>query len=409
MDLASIEAVALSSPIDPPQLRDFAGGQRTIRKRDAVLLRIETRDGAIGYGPAGATSSAMREHFDDASQQRFARLVNQRVAPELEGTTITQPADITQPMARLKVPDSVHSEIQGAIDIALYDLWGKRQGAPIYELIGDGNVTRTLDLYASAGMYMDPMGYLDQARTLERCGFYGYKFRPGIGPAGDREIIDRLGNSLGEMAIMVDAHTWWKSPAYDYHTVETLVRSWAAETYWIEEPVSPEAYDQYLSLAETGARLAGGESEPSPDGLLNLAQTGAVRYLQGDVRHHGGYTGCLSVCAYCGEQPDIDFIPHHFGTYLGLIANAHLIAGASTRNLLEYPIFEHDPHLSPIVDSDPGMYPFPLAFDIIDTELHIDDGQLRVPDGPGLGVDVNEEVLDTYPFQPGAWTTFAYD
>jgi L-alanine-DL-glutamate epimerase-like enolase superfamily enzyme len=169
--------------------------------------------------------------------------------------------------------------------------------------------------------------------------------------------------------------------------------------YWVEEPVHPEAHDDYEAVAaNTEIPLAGGESEPSPEGLRLLADTDAIRFLQADVRHHGGFTGCWDVATYCANRP-IRFVPHNFGTHLGLVANAHLIAAVPEAKLLEYPVFGND--LA-------SMYPFDLAADILSTDIDISDGRLQVPTGPGLGVEINFDVLDEYSYIEGPWTEFEY-
>lgn len=220
--------------------------------------------------------------------------------------------------------------------------------------------------------------------------------------------MELVAAAVDEMEFMLDAHTWWKlRDSYDRDTVRGLAEHAARRgAYWIEEPVEPDDRDGYVDLAGTGAPLAGGESETSPAGLVELARTGAVGFLQGDVRHHEGFTGCYSVAEFCRGR-DVEFVPHNFGSWLGLVANAHLTAAAPEVRLLEYPVFEGDPVLE--AASDPGMYPFDLAFGIIDGEPDIQDGSLTVPDGPGLGVDVDLGVVEEYPFIDGPWTEFCDD
>jgi L-alanine-DL-glutamate epimerase-like enolase superfamily enzyme len=83
-----------------------------------------------------------------------------------------------------------------------------------------------------------------------------------------------------------------------------------------------------------------------------------------------------------------------------LVANAHLVAASPSHPLLEYPVFGDDVG---------AMYPYPLATDILETELTIDNGCLALPNGPGLGVDVDETVIEEYDYIEGAWTEFIYD
>ena len=409
MKLADVTAHALSSPIEPVQERPFAGGVRRLHKRDVVVVLLETADGLRGVAPAGASSSAMREFFEDASQATFAAAINEHVAPALSGAEVETAADIPDLLAASELPDRIQSEAAAALDVAYHDVRGRRQGVGIGELLANAhetNLTSSMELYASAGMYMEPAGYGRQAELLETAGFLGYKYRPGIGPDHDRETVDLLADRLTDSEFMLDSHTWWKTPGdtYDRSTVVNLVEHAGKRgAMWVEEPVEPDDYDGYRTLGRLGVPLAGGESEPSPEGLISLAETGAVSFLQGDVRHHGGYTGCWRAAAAARER-DITFVPHHFGTWLGLAANAQLVAALPDGELLEYPVFTDDPVLR--TDEDPGMYPFDLAYDIIEETPTVEDGTLTIPDGDGLGVTFNDEVIDAYPFQEGPWTEF---
>ena len=411
MDIARIHGHALSSPIDPPQDRPFHGGFRRLLKRDVVLVVVETTDGTRGVATAGASSSAMREYFEGDSQGTFADVVDGAVADALEGESIADPAGAHDVLADSDLPGHLLTEAISAVDVALWDIRGREADAPIYELLAeeyDTDPTTEQPLYASAGMYMEPEGYVEQAEVLEDLGFFGYKYRPGIGPDGDRRTVELLADALDETEFMLDVHTWWKlRDAYGDDVVRDLVEH-AAErgAYWIEEPVAPDDHEGYVELAETGAPLAGGESEETPAGLVDLGRTGAVDFLQGDVRHHEGFTGCEPAIEYCRGR-DVEFVPHNFGTWIGLVANAHLVAAAPEVQLLEYPVFENDPVLGG--DPDPGMYPFDLAFEIIEGEPAVEDGRLTVPDGPGLGVEVNLDVIEEFPFVDGPWTEFHYD
>ncbi|MGQ3413809.1 mandelate racemase/muconate lactonizing enzyme family protein [Natrinema sp. LN54] len=411
MDIARVDSYALSSPIDPPQDRSFHGGTRRLNKRDVVLVVLETRDGEQGFATAGASSSAMREYFEGDSQGTFADVLGGTVADALEGETITEVTDAHDLISDTNLPAHLQTEAISAVDVALWDLRGKELGTPVYDLLTDEYETEPAEempLYASGGMYMEPEGYVEQAEVLEEEGFFGYKYRPGIGPDGDRRTVEQLAAATDEMAFMLDVHTWWKlRSSYGDDTVQNLVEHAAREgAFWIEEPVEPDDHEGYTSLAEHGAPLAGGESKESPSGLVELGETGAVDFLQGDVRHHEGFSGCRPAIEFCRGR-DVEFVPHNFGTWLGLIANAHLVAAAPEVRLLEYPVFENDPTIDG--RPDPGMYPFELAFDIIDGEPDIDNGTLTVPDGPGLGVDVNLDVIRDYPFADGPWTEFHYD
>ena len=405
MRLTEVTVHSLSSPIEPAQERSFHGGVRRLRKRDFVLVVVESADGTVGYAPGAATSSAMREHFEGASHDDFADLMQTRVADTVADVDVTSPADIAQAVRGLDLPTKVESEAIGVLDVAYHDIRGKEVGAPVYDLLADGDVDpEPLDLYASAGMYMEPEGYAEQARAIRDRGFTAYKYRPAGPPETDEEVVRRIRETVGDdMGVMVDAHTWWKlgEKSYSFETVVDVVESMAEyDPYWVEEPVEPADYDAYDRLCDrVDVPVAGGESEESPEGLLRLAETG-VRYLQGDVRHHAGFTGCWRAVEACAGRDDVTFVPHNFGTQLGLVANAHLVAAQPETPLLEYPVFG---------DDTAGLYPFPLAEDVVADELSIRDGTFEVPDGPGLGIEIDESVVDEYPYIEGSWTEFEYE
>ncbi|WP_435361752.1 mandelate racemase/muconate lactonizing enzyme family protein [Haloarchaeobius sp. DFWS5] len=413
MNIAAVAGYALSSPIDPPQDRSFHGGTRRLLKRDVVLVVVETADGERGVATAGASSSAMREYFEGDSQGTFADVVEGPVAAVLEGETIDEIADAHGLIDEADLPPHLRKEAVSAIDVALHDIRGKELGAPIYELLAEefeSEPNTEMPLYASAGMYMEPEGYVEQAELIEELGFMGYKYRPGIGPEGDRRTVKLLTEATDEMEIMLDVHTWWKlQDSYGDDVVHDLVKhATDCGAFWIEEPVEPDDRVGYKALTETGVPLAGGESEESPAGLVELGQTGAVDFLQGDVRHHEGFSGCRDAVEFCHGR-GVEFVPHNFGTWVGLLANAHLVAAAPEVRLLEYPVFERDPLLTPHVDGDPGMYPFDLAFDIVEGQPSVDDGVLTLSDDPGLGIEVDFDALEDYPFTDGPWTEFHYD
>jgi len=343
----------------------------------------------------------MREYFEGTSHSDFASVLEERVAPAVTGDPIDDPDEIRERVKQIGLPTMLESQAISVLDIAYHDILGKRQGAPVYELLADGDVTPHMPLYASAGMYMPPRRYAEQAAAIQERGFGGYKYRPGLGYDDDLRTIELIREAVGDgMAIMIDAHTWWKmgESSYSFTDLVDLVKEMEAfDPYWLEEPVPPADYDAYRQLAaEVNVPLAGGESEESPEGLIELAETGAVRFLQGDVRHHRGFTGCWEAVEHCREG-SVTFLPHNFGTYLGLVANAHLAAAIPLEGYLEYPVFG---------DDTAGMYPFLLAEDILVDDLAIEDGSFTVPDGPGLGVEVDMGVIEAYPHIEGPWTEF---
>src|SRR5262249_24345032 len=155
---------------------------------------------------------------------------------------------------------------------------------------------------------------------------------------------------------------------------------------WLEEPIPPDDHEAYLALKEKDILpLASGEHEPSEERYLDLILTEAVDYVQMDVCCQGGYAMGRRLFSEIARQgPRFAF--QSGGRALEVIAAAHL--GICWPEMVvewrEYPCYS-----SP---GQAGMYPFPLASDILKQPLERDRGELIVPRGPGLGVEVDESV-----------------
>ena len=290
-----------------------------------------------------------------------------------------------------------------AVEIALYDAVGKALNVPVSELLG-GRVRDRIRLYGSAGMYMSPEKYAEEAAAIAALGFTAYKMRSGIGPEADVETVKRMRDAVGpDFDIMVDAHTWWRMGDRNYvrATVDSIAKQLAEyRIAWLEEPLPPDDHEGYLRLKQLDyVSLASGEHEPSEAAFLDLILTGAVDYVQMDIVCQGGYTTARRVLpSISGES--LRFAFHSWGTALEVVAAAHLgiCWPDSVVEWLEYPCYS-----SP---ARAGMYPFPLAADILKAPLELDHGDLIVPKGPGLGVEVDEGVIDRYPWVEGPWSFF---
>jgi L-alanine-DL-glutamate epimerase-like enolase superfamily enzyme len=259
-------------------------------------------------------------------------------------------------------------------------------------------------LYGSAGMYQPPAGYAEEAAGIAGLGFPAYKMRPALGPDDDLETVRLMREAVGHgVDLMVDAHSWWRmgDRSYSYEIVEQLARE--MDTYdlaWLEEPLPPDDHAALLRLKETGyVAVASGEHEPSEDRFRDLIQSTAVDYVQMDLICQGGYQVCRRILADVARM-GLRFAFHSWGTDLEVLAAGHLgICWPETVvEWLEYPVYS-TPRLK-------TMYPFPLATEILREPLDIRKGELIVPTGPGLGIDVDETAIERYPWIPGPWSYF---
>jgi L-alanine-DL-glutamate epimerase-like enolase superfamily enzyme len=149
-------------------------------------------------------------------------------------------------------------------------------------------------------------------------------------------------------------------------------------------------------------KLASGEHEPDDAGFLDLAKSQAVDYVQMDILCQGGIPTARRIFETVAEQR-LRFAFHSWGTALEVLAAAQLGVcwPEDVVEWLEHPCYSKQ--------GFPVMYPFPLADEILSDPLAMDNGYLVMPDGPGLGLDINETVIRSYPFVPGPWSLFRLD
>jgi L-alanine-DL-glutamate epimerase-like enolase superfamily enzyme len=393
MKITSVRSFLLSYPFPEPIRLPFYGGERTLLKRDAMLIRVEADNGLVGYAPGPGSESVHRA-------------IGQTVAPFLEGRSLADPDALRVLFLKGPGADVALARIYGAVEIALFDLAGKARGVPVSELLG-GRVRDSIRLYGSAGMYMAPEAYAAEASAIAEQGFRAYKMRPAAGPEQDLESVRLMRRAVGpDFDLMVDAHTWWRmgDRSYSPATVEQLARDMDAQRIaWLEEPLPPDDHAAYLALREKLlAPLASGEHEPNEERYLDLIVTRAVDYVQMDVCCQGGYSLGRRLFAEIARQ-GLRFAFHSWGTALEVAAAAQL--GVCWPEVvvewLEYPCYS--------TPGSAGMYPFPPASEILTEPLELERGSLIVPRTPGLGVTVDERVIERYPWIPGPWSLFRTD
>jgi L-alanine-DL-glutamate epimerase-like enolase superfamily enzyme len=394
MKIASVRSYLLSYPFAKPIELPFWGGHRTIVKRDAMFIRVETDNGLVGYAPGPGSERAQHQ-------------ITEIIAPFLTDRILADPDALRILFLGGPGIDPELAKTYCCVEIALYDLTGKAHGVPVSELLG-GRTRDTIRLYGSAGMYMPPEGYAAEAAAVADLGFRAYKMRPAMGPEKDVEAVRLIRDAVGpDFDLMVDAHTWWRMGDRNYSpaTVEQLARAMAEyDIAWLEEPLPPDDHSAYLELKEKDILpLASGEHEPNEERYLDLILTQSVDYVQMDVCCQGGYAMGRRLMSEISRQ-GLKFAFHSWGTALEVIAAAHLgiCWPEFVTEWLEYPCYS-----SP--KSGAGMYAFPLAAEILREPLHLDRGDLVVPRTPGLGVEVDESVVDRYPWIAGPWSYFRTD
>ncbi len=342
--------------------RIFGSGSNVTR--DSVVVRLEDRDGVIGWGETylvGAALDATRAMTDD-----LVGMDPDRVA-----------ADLT---AR----PGAHRWALGAVSMALDDLRARGRGIPVSELYGSRRRDR-VRAYASSRGYLPGLSpeaaWSDEARTSWDDGFRAMKLRVGRFPVEDEiAAIEQVVADAPPMTWMADGNG-----AYDLDESRQLAAALEALGFrWLEEPLPTDDYPAYAPLArELTIPLAGGEMLESAAAAKPLLWGGSFDLVQPDVSICGGIGGVLDIAAVANAAGRFA-VPHACGGAIALAATLHVLA------VLEVPA-DAPKWAEPMLEHDVGENPIRTA--ILTEPLTLDDGWMTIPAGPGLGIEIDEEAL----------------
>ena len=379
MKITSVRATWVHVPI--PYERQHVSDFGRIASFDSVLVKVETDDGLVGWGEAKAGVGSA------ASGYGLAAIINRDLAPLL---VAQDPRDVSRlwdvmyntPREGFAL-DRGHvlpqlgrrglsiSAIAG-VDIALWDLLGKSLGAPVWRLLG-GRRAERMPAYASGG-------WADEARIGEQLlgyvaqgGFRAVKMRVGVmdgEPHRSAARVRAARKALGpDVKLMADAHgTWTVAEAKAFcRMVEDC------DLYWLEEPVTA---DDKPGLAEvrrsSSVPIATGESEFTRHDFREIAELRGADVLQPDLAIAGGLTEGVRIGAIASAY-NLRLAPHLWSGAPAFAAGVALAASQSAGFILEYSLGAN-----------------PLLHELIHETFAVVDGQLEVPDRPGLGIVVDE-------------------
>jgi D-galactarolactone cycloisomerase len=352
----------------------FAYSRAWYDTRTAMVVEIETDNGLIGwgecYGPARITSAVVAS-----------------VAPWLIGEDPLRTDFLWQTIyARLRDHGQKGVVIQGlsGIDIALWDIKGKHFGVPAHQLLG-GRTRTEVQAYAT-GLYRrksgDPLRYLaDEAAGYVAEGFKAVKLKVGFGVEEDAAVTRAVREAIGpRIALMVDANH-----AFDATAAIRLGRVIEAhDIAWFEEPVPPEDHAGYREVKRAlSIPIAGGEAEFTRWGFRALLSERLVDIAQPDVCAAGGLSECKKI-ADMANAFGVRVNPHVWGTGVALAASLQLIATLPHNPPGLYP-------LEPLLEFDQSEHPIRMA--VLQQPIVQRAGWVEIPDGPGLGIEINRAAL----------------
>jgi L-alanine-DL-glutamate epimerase-like enolase superfamily enzyme len=376
MKITNIEVIPLVRRLE----NAFSGGTYRIVNRNTLITRVYTDQGIVGEVFGGD---------EDRTQTEIVALIRNELAPLLIGEDardverlwekmFSHPVDLGN--RSLHVLDlhnhAIVMQAIAAIDMALWDAVGKLYNVPLYKLLGgyrDRVPVIAIGGYYEAGKDQD--GLNDEMRHYRELGMAGVKMKVGrVSVAEDIERVRAVREEVGDLFVIAcDANqAWTPQQAIEFcRGVEPL------NIRWIEEPV--RWYDQLEGLRlvreQTMIPVNAGQGEISRFGCRDLVVHGRVNILNVDVTLVGGVTEWRRI-AGMASMFNVQ-MAHHEESQVAL----HLLASI--------------PH-SLYVEIFPNIKRDPMWFELPVERPQIRDGYMELPNGPGLGMALNEEIIARY-------------
>ena len=386
MKIAEISTHVLRTPLGD---QTFYSSQAAFPERTSMLVRIRTDDGLVGWGEGGQYGPA----------EPVASVIDDVLAPLLVGRRADQPTRVWEELYAVSRDfgrKGTYVEAISAIDIALWDVWGQSLGQPVHALLG-GAFRDRVPAYAT-GCYYD-RAFRDQAAALAHVeeqaasyvgsGFDMLKMKIGLLPVAlDAERVARVRSTIGsDVRLLVDANH-----AYNAATAIRMGRVLEEHgVLWFEEPVVPEDLSGYRRVRDAlDVPIAGGEAEFTRYGFRDLFVGGCVDIVQPDLCASGGFSEFAKILALATSFGVLT-VPHVWGSGVALAAASHALATIPPAPHTYAPVPLES---SPVIEYDRS--PNPLRDELLVDGFPLVDGHVAVPQGPGLGIRIDEEVLRRY-------------
>lgn len=360
--ITAIEAIPLRIPLNP-DLPGAALWGRQLTAADSLLVKITTDDGTVGWGEAfGLRGTALAAH---ALDDLIAPLCLGRDAADIVALT-----DRIQRKLHVFGRGGAITYALSAVDIALWDIAGKRAGLPIATMLG-GEGARTMPCYASLACYSEPQQVRAAVRRVVDDGFTAIKLHESQLPA-IQAARDEAGPAK---ALIVDAGCAWTLA----HAQGLAAELRDVGLLFLEEPLwPPENFDGLAELRRsTALPIASGENVGTTMEFERLLAADAVDFVQPSPAKAGGITELRKVFALAAAH-DVAVMTHSFYDGPGLLAAIQTAAAlGGTGAMVEWRWFD-------------------LEASIYGDALTPGGGRITVPQGPGLGLDPDPDVIGGY-------------
>ncbi|MCZ2075630.1 MAG: mandelate racemase/muconate lactonizing enzyme family protein [Bryobacterales bacterium] len=380
MKITNVEVLVLKSPglynrpegAEEPQGPTYMG-----------LVRVSTDAGITGYSDMETSAPVAKAAVEAPSWSEAGVECFEGLANLIVGENPLEVERLWYKMYRGSIyygRRGVAIQAISAIDIALWDIMGKFYGQPVCVLLG-GRWRNRVRAYASTLFRPTPEAMRGAVRGYLDLGFTAVKFGWGVfgeDPRRDVELVEAARAELGDRNdLLVD--TGWFIERTPKQAIQVIRSLEPYRPFFVEEILHPEDYDGYRQVAaEVETLIACGEQEATEWGFRELIERARVDVLQPDLTRCGGFTVARKI-VHMAEMANVLVIPHSWSSDLLTAASLHLNAFQRRAVFVEF-------------NTSQG----PLSREMVKKPLQLEDGYLRVPEAPGLGVEVNGDTIGRY-------------
>ncbi len=382
MKITEVKPILLSYKYKPEEAWGWSGGE--VKVWHTSLVQIFTDEGVYGLGEMGTG------HYIPEA----AKAICDFLAKTLIGQDPFEIEVLQSKMYKLGANwgrRGIAMGVISGIENALWDLKGKALGVPVWSLLG-GRYRTSIKTYASGGMEQPIDSLIREVNGYLENGFKAVKIRGGYDKKRDVEKIKALRQTLGyDFDLAIDCGQGYVPFAWSAKEAISVVK--ALEEYelmFIEEPCRTDELDVYRKVHEASGStpIAGGENGCSIYEYKALIDNNCLDVIQPDVTHAGGICEVKKAAEYAYLN-GITVAPHVFRSGASFAAHLHLLSAIPNALICEFQQVAN-----------------PLREELLNEPLKIVDGEILIPNTPGLGIHINDEIIEKYAFIPGTEQRF---
>lgn len=369
MKIRSIETIPVLVPIRPEfQIRGSLGFHK---ESPFVILKVHTDEGITGLGEVSSTPVWSGEDAVTAMH-----VIRNFLEPALTGE---DPRDIERLTAKLRRAVAGHPFTKSGIEIALWDILGKAAGLPVYRLLGGAVRTRVPIKMSVSGA--EPERAAELATWAMNRGLTALKVKTGIEPESDLARVKAVRRAIGpSVRLGVDANGGWSVRA-----AISTIRRMADECniYFAEQPVAPVDVQWLVDVRRSvPVPVMADESCYTLQDAMALTRAGAADILSIYVGKGGGIGPARKMAAVAEAAGLTCTVGSNLELGIASAAMTHLATATPGIGAEEFPC--------------DILGPLGYEHDLLAEPIDFRDGSVKAPEGPGLGVELDEKMLERY-------------